>query len=187
MILLRHSKGYSIRAAFFGERPPMFIGHLPAGYLATRATQSMLGLGGRAILAIGLSASVLPDLDLLWFYLVDNRQHNHHSYLFHFPAFWAVVCLVFWIAGCVLRVPNIGAVALIALINLQLHMLLDSIAGGIRWLWPLSDQDFVMSIVPAGHDWWVWNFVLHWTFALELAVVGAALILFVSRYRSKQR
>ena len=56
----------------------------------------------------------------------------------------------------------------------MLHLVLDTTAGGIRWLWPASEAELVMSHVTARHDPWWLNFVLHWTFALELAITLAA-------------
>tara|TARA_R110000868_G_scaffold10226_12_gene50135 strand:+ start:655 stop:852 length:198 start_codon:yes stop_codon:yes gene_type:complete len=65
----------------------MFIAHLPAGYLLTSAIQTRARNQSLSLLATGLVASVLPDADLLWFYLFDNRQHVHHAYITHTPAF----------------------------------------------------------------------------------------------------
>jgi hypothetical protein len=66
--------------------------------------------------------------------------------------------------------PFIG----IALACLLLHMVLDSIAAEILWLKPFADLEVNMVKVPARYGWWVWSFVLHWTFLLELAIVLAA-------------
>ncbi len=71
----------------------MFIAHLPAGYVLTRHLLDRAPAGdalSRRILAFGLLASVLPDFDLLYFYLIDNRQTLHHLYWPHLPAFWLV-------------------------------------------------------------------------------------------------
>jgi inner membrane protein len=66
--------------------------------------------------------------------------------------------------------PFIG----IALACLLLHMVLDSIAAEIGWLKPFAPYEVNLVQVPARYDWWVWSFVLHWTFLLELAIVLAA-------------
>ena len=66
------------------------------------------------------------------------------------------------------------------------HMLLDSVTSGIKWLYPFDDRYFGLWrlwLVPAGYDWWVLNYVLHWTFIYELSLVAASLI-FVWRDRS---
>ena len=69
----------------------MFIAHLPAGYLLTRFVVVKRGMAHipsfqyRTFMALGLIGSLLPDVDMLYFYLIDNRQHLHHGYWTHIP------------------------------------------------------------------------------------------------------
>lgn len=155
----------------------MFIAHLPAGYLLTQG----LARGHpsrKALIATGLVASVLPDLDLVWFYLVNNRQNPHHEFVFHWPVFWVALAGVSWLAAQALGWRKAGPFIGVALAGLLLHMVLDSIAAGIAWLMPFRDAQINLVAVPARHGWWVWNFILHWTFLLELAICGwTALVL----------
>ena len=107
----------------------MFIGHLPAGYLATTAV-------------LGRAASVLPDLDLLYFYFVSDRRQVHHAYLPHLP----LACLAaMGAAALVLWIVRARPTAWLALgvfgLNVMLHLVLDTSAGGIRWLWPFSHEE----------------------------------------------
>jgi inner membrane protein len=162
----------------------MMIGHLPAGYLASHAIAGGFGRATAGLVATGMVASVAPDLDLFWFYLVDHRQHLHHDYLFHAPAFWVAVALLAWAIARLAGWAGAGLYIAVALANLLLHMVLDTLAGGIRWLWPISDRSLVLVTVPAGQSWWVWNFVLHWTFLLEMALVVAAAALAALRWRA---
>jgi inner membrane protein len=168
----------------------VFIAHLPAGYLATRlilhhhpAPEPLR----RRLLALGMIASVLPDLDLLWFYFVDHRRQVHHAYLPHLPLAWIAL---FAVAALVLRVRGAGRTAWLVMVvfasNILLHVLLDTTAGGIRWLWPFSRAEFAMSHVEARHQPWVLNFILHWTFALELAILAAA-VWYASQRRVTER
>ncbi|MEZ5686655.1 MAG: metal-dependent hydrolase [Paracoccaceae bacterium] len=153
----------------------MFIAHLPAGYLLARSL-SKDHLNKKWLVFTGLGASILPDTDLLWFYLVDNRQSVHHAYLFHMPFFWialgalslAITRLKKWRRA----EPFIG----VALLCLLLHMLLDTVAAEIGWLRPFSAIEWNLIKVPARFDWWVWSFVFHWTFLLELAIISAAAV-----------
>jgi membrane-bound metal-dependent hydrolase YbcI (DUF457 family) len=155
----------------------VFIAHLPAGWLATSAL-----LRGRApapparrrLLALGLLASVLPDFDLVWFFLVDERRHVHHAYLTHKPGAWLLALAA---AALVMRMMRASRTAWLALAvfgaNVMLHLVLDTTAGGIRWLWPATEAEFALSHPSARYSPWYLNFVLHWTFALEVAITLA--------------
>lgn len=160
----------------------MFIAHLPVGYLlADRLARGRPDR--RGLIATGLVASVLPDLDLVWFYLVNDRQNPHHDFLFHWPLFWVAVAalasLPAMLSGRRRLLPFIG----VALACLSLHMVLDSIAAEIAWFAPFSDRRLELVTVPARYDGWVWNFILHWTFVLEVVICGAAAAVFVRRIK----
>ena len=60
---------------------------------------------------------------------------------------------------------------------LLLHMVLDSIGGGILWGAPFSDHLYALVEVPASQPHWALSFLLHWTFLLELGIWGWALYL----------
>jgi inner membrane protein len=158
----------------------MFIGHLPAGYLLTQALVRRAspcwraGVGSAQLMAVGMIASVLPDLDLLYFYLIDARQHLHHGYWSHIPFFWVVALAVTGLLAWLARSRRVALFAVLIFCNVQLHLVLDTIAGKIRWLYPFRAGDVVLVEVAAVHRWWVLNFLLHWTFLLELLVVAAA-------------
>jgi LexA-binding, inner membrane-associated putative hydrolase len=153
----------------------MFVAHLPAGYILSKyfASKCSVSEGSKKLLLYcGVVGSILPDFDLLYFYLVDDRQHTHHSYWTHIPIFWfsalflSICCMTIFKSSRVLR--NI----LILLLNIVLHLTLDTVAGGIRWLYPFTDNDYVLFEVQAKYGWWVLNFILHWTFVLEVSIVG---------------
>lgn len=165
----------------------MFIGHLPAGYIATRLVLRARPLSDtttRRLLALGLVASVLPDLDLVYFYLIDNRQTLHHHYWPHLPAFWAAIAAPTLALAAVSRRPAALLAWLVFHANVFLHLVLDTVVGHVLWLYPFSADSVVLFDVPARYGWWVWNFVLHWTFLFELLVCGGAIALFL---RSRRR
>lgn len=151
----------------------MFIGHVPAGYICTRhlyRRPAYRDLNPSAVLTVGLIASVLPDLDLAYFYLIDGRQTAHHAYWPHIPVFWLALfaaALMFksWIGG-----RRAVMFAFVVVSNALIHLALDTVAGGIAWFYPFSAHHYVLVDVPAGHAWWVWNFILHWTFGLEIGL-----------------
>lgn len=82
------------------------------------------------------------------------------------------------------RWPSAVPVALAFCCGWVLHILLDSIAGGIMWLWPISTELHALTTVPPTQSHWIGSFLLHWTFLLELVIWAAALILLIRRRRA---
>lgn len=150
----------------------MITAHLPAGYLTGRVMAAKGPLLWAAIIG-----GVFPDLDLIWFFLVDDRALHHHHYWVHIPGFWAAVA-AFGLTVIKVFKPRLLGTALAFLAGVSVHLLLDSIAGDVKWLWPFSDAFFHLVTVPARYDNWIWNFVLHPIFLLEILIWMAAMITF---------
>jgi inner membrane protein len=125
-------------------------------------------------LAIGLLASIAPDLDLLYFYTIDHHRHLHHSYWTHIPMFWLLLYL-FLLAPVWRLYRNHGLLLLnIIFLNITLHLLLDSFAGGIKWLYPVDPEYFRLFHITKRFNWWVANYLIHWTFLCELGITFSA-------------
>jgi inner membrane protein len=163
----------------------VFIGHVPAGYLLTRALWSTLYGHGPAkcdwkqILYAGLVGSLLPDSDMVYFYVIDHRQHLHHSYWTHMPVFWIVIGLLALLCIALFHKKRFLPYVAVGEAGIFLHLFLDTIVGKVRWLYPLSSRDFFLFTVPAVHGWYVWNFFLHWTFLFEILAWIAASYVYV--------
>lgn len=151
----------------------MFLAHLPAGYLLTRGLQKTAK--GSRWLWVGLVASVLPDIDLLYFYTFGQRQTVHHHYFTHVPVFWLTAFVICLVGVGLMRRRDWWFVTLIFFANIFLHLVLDTFVGGIAWLYPFYDQSFVVVTIPATHDFWVWNFVFHWSFMAEITICVVAI------------
>lgn len=132
----------------------MLTAHLPAGYCLSRVTGTSLP----GALPVMLLFSVLPDFDLLWFYLVDNRSIHHHRYWVHIPAFWLVAGTL--AAALLWRTPYRNLV-FVALAAIMLHLVLDSLVGGILWLAPFDNTLYHLVEVKPGGFHWLLTFVLH--------------------------
>jgi len=167
----------------------MFIAHAFGGYLGTRlCLKSQVGqeLSERrwmSFLIFGIICSILPDIDLLYFYTLDHRQHPHHQFWTHMPFFWITVSLFVYALGRWKFRPYAALISLLLLGGTFMHMILDSVAGGIFWLYPLSDTYFKMFTITPRFQWWVLNYIIHWTFLAEVAIVASALWV----YRSDER
>ncbi len=163
----------------------MFIGHVPAGFLWTEffmtvSKQATIVLPRSRILLIGICSSLIPDLDLFYFYIIDHRKNLHHSYWTHIPLFWIAAFSIWILAAYAFKQSKLLAVGIISGSNILLHLALDTITGKIGWLYPFSNIDIVLVNVPAVHEWWVWNFVLHWTFFIEITLFVTAFYVFLS-------
>lgn len=164
----------------------MFFGHLPAGYLCSNFLLKYreIPAGKRnTFLAIGLIGSIAPDLDMFYFYLVDHRQHWHHSYFTHWPSFWLSVIAASWFTRWFIGNRLLVYGGSIFGINGLLHLVLDTHVGRIRWLAPISDRWIFFFNVPSLHHPKILNFVFHWTFVFELALVVSAIYVFTKNYR----
>ena len=159
----------------------MFIAHMPAGFLLARRflRSERDKTHYLKYLFIGMIASISPDFDLAYFYLIDGRQHPHHSYWTHIPIYWIALYAIF--VYPVYRLFNHIGVKLLSLFLIcgLLHMSLDSIASGIKWLYPFNTQYHGIWRIPAVHDWWVANYLFHWTFLLELLITATAAYTFL--------
>lgn len=166
----------------------MFIAHLPAGYLIARFVSSRLGVEATPRLMIaGMAGGIFPDIDLIYGALADGGRIHHHQYWTHLPMLW----LALSIAATFLcrRFQSDRLLAgrfggrfhkhqiFVFLLGVWSHLFLDSVAGDIWWLWPWLDTPFSLVHVPSIHSPWWLNYLLHWTFSLELATVTLALSL----------
>jgi inner membrane protein len=160
----------------------MFIAHLPSGYIAgCFLTEQCLPQHKRAILWSVMIGSVLPDLDMFYFYLVDNGRHLHHTYWTHLPVFWVAMLFATMALAAILRSRFLAIIAGSFIGGVFLHLLLDTPFAGIAWLYPLSNHNFHFVTVPATRAWWVWSFVFHWTFLCEIAICAWAAVLYFGR------
>lgn len=144
----------------------MLTAHLPAGYCLGKGT----GLTGWSFAAV-MVGSVFPDLDMLFFLFVDHGAIHHHRYWVHVPLFWAIVgaLILPFLRGSRWMRP-----ALAFLTAIFLHLLLDSISGGILWGAPFDSRLHALVTVPASQPHWILSFLLHWTFLLEILIWGLA-------------
>ena len=164
----------------------MFIAHAPSGYLLGALAQRLKhsSLAPRTLMLACLAGATAPDLDLLYFYLVDDRQTHHHQYFSHWPLLWLglVALNAAWLS---VRRRSVCAQAGLAFaLGGVLHMLLDSFVGDVWWLAPFHDQAYALFSVPARYKPWWLSFVLHWSFAIELLICLAATVVYLHRHPS---
>lgn len=145
----------------------MLTAHLPSGYILARVIKRPLA----GLMPIALIGAVLPDLDMLFFYFVDHGAIHHHYYWVHIPFFWVCVAAV---TLPVLAWRGYLAQGCVFFAAIAMHLVLDTIGGGIAWGAPLEMRLVEWVTVPATRSHWILSFVMHWTFLLELAIWATA-------------
>lgn len=155
----------------------MITAHLPSGYILGRSLKS-----DKTMMIAALIGAVFPDLDMIWFYLVDARAIHHHHYWVHTPFFWSVTAGVLLPLIKIAR-PQYMAPALMFLMAVFLHLFLDTISGDIKWLWPFENEMYSFIDVQPRYSHWILNFILHPVFLLEVAIWIIALYLWSSHDR----
>lgn len=160
----------------------MLIAHLPSGYILGRIWPGRAD-SAKAVLIAAMVGSVIPDIDMLYFHLIDDGRTHHHDYPTHWPLAWLAGGLVAMLLAAWLRPGWLAPVAAF-FAAAMMHMVMDSIAAPIGWLRPISDWQIELVRVPATYSHWIISFILHWTFALELVICGVALIMLVRSSRT---
>jgi inner membrane protein len=153
----------------------MITAHLPSGYVLGRTAQRY-GVHPWLMTA-ALVGAMLPDFDLIWFNLIDDRALPHHQYWLHVPGFWLVVMLVTMLALRRWR-PWWLPPARAFFAAIFLHLFLDTVAGDIAWGWPFTDRLFNLFAVPAAQNDFILQLIFHWTFSFELMIWALALYLY---------
>ncbi|MEW6712782.1 MAG: metal-dependent hydrolase [Candidatus Riflebacteria bacterium] len=153
----------------------MIFAHLPAGYLLTRAlTEKISPELRKPVLYTGLLASIAPDFDLAWFYLVDGGYGSHHHYWTHVPLFWLALCSLSAVISSLTRQRTLFWCSISALINFELHLALDTMYGKIAWLYPFSDWREPLLSLHSTYSRSSLNQMTSWTILLEIAIMVAA-------------
>lgn len=166
----------------------MFIGHAPSGYIVASLLLKRLSNSSvpvKALIATGILGALAPDLDMIYFYLVDHRQHHHHTYVSHWPILWfgMMAASIAWMKSS--RRSRHAVLAFLFCLAAVVHIILDSVVGDIWWFAPFIDQPFALFTVPAIYKPWWLNFIFHWSFALELALCLWMLLIYQKRAKSE--
>jgi hypothetical protein len=129
-------------------------GHIAAGVLVGAARARFSPTPAPRLLAAGVLATTLPDLDLLVPSVLDRlgvphglQSGVHHRWMTHTPLFWAVVGLG---ARRAARHPGAPpwapeAAALLAT-GAVVHLTQDTVANTVSLLWPLRHREYGLQL-----------------------------------------
>jgi hypothetical protein len=173
-------------------------GHLAAGYLTTKLSISMLAqhypqANEARFWAVGMLASVLVDLDMLYTFFLMGRpvasshDYIHRKFLTHAPLFHFFLALAGFLAGWLFHFPDLQVFAAVYWVGTWTHFVFDSFSYGIMWLWPFSkkiyaiaqrEREFEFSFKKVFEYWtkFLLLYFKNFVFYMELAVVVIAIL-----------
>ncbi len=161
------------------------IGHIAGGYLATRALLQRWRPAQRerrVLLALGVAASALPDVDVLGYALrrrsLDFENFDHHQWITHtFPPYVALGLLLYGSARAANH-PRWQRRAMLITLMCTLHLLQDSIGSGtgLMWAWPFSRRMDGFIVLGVKGDAWRGVYANHPISWVERALVGLAVV-----------
>ena len=143
----------------------MIIAHPFAGVCVTHIAASQwkkLNTKQRSLIWItGITASVLPDFDLVLTPFFPNTPH--HLFITHTPMFYLVIGLL--LAFTLLYFERVKGknvhfwekLLTILLVNVLVHILLDAVADHIRLFWPVDLTTY--TLFPISSVNWVQNYL----------------------------
>lgn len=156
----------------------MMIAHLPAGYLLTKLMSTKFDQQREAGLWVcALMASIMPDIDILWLYLTGGVT-NHRYYPTHWPSLWLGFFLAASITLVLMKKRALIIYPAVIVANALFHLTLDAVTGPIFYFAPFFWEKVQLVKVPAIYDWWVWNFLRHWSFQWEMMIWATAALVY---------
>jgi inner membrane protein len=158
----------------------MLFGHLPAGYITAKLVLRKFRhreVPAKEVMFWSLFGSIAPDTDLLYYHLIDGRQHYHHTYVTHFPLFWMLLFLISVLWLLVAPHGRHTVSALVFSLGGFIHTFLDTLVGNIFWLAPFDYSPYSFITFLAYHAPWVLLYFPVWPMVLELLVILPALYL----------
>lgn len=158
----------------------MFIAHLPSGYILSQYILKQFKSVATTplVLIVGAIGAIAPDFDMAYFYLIDHQQTHHHKYISHWPILWFSLVFAFSLGFCFAKQSKLVFLALVFSLGGVLHIVLDSFVGDIWWFAPFIDKPYALFSVPARFQPWWLNFIIHWSFIMELIICAWAWLIY---------
>lgn len=161
----------------------MFIAHLPSGYILAKFLDKKLKqtkISKKAFFIIIMIGAIFPDIDLFYFYLLDNRSVHHHKYFLHWFSFWIPIFVIaYFYLKFYKRNSKLAFVICLFSSATLLHIVLDTFVGDVWLFAPFIDKPYVFFEVTSRYKSWWLNFIFHWSFCVEVFICISALNIYL--------
>lgn len=159
----------------------MLVCHLPAGYIAAKITEKKfwkdLPLKEKFWLySILLFFSIFPDIDLLYFYLV-NSSTSHREFITHAISPYLLISSLIYLWGKFKKNKFIKWIGISIALGTITHLILDSLMASAEWLWPITSRLYGLPMIKS-----YFNFLAVHTFSLYFIFETLVICLGLSFY-----
>ena len=156
---------------------------MPAGYIVSKIQDKK---AKPSYVVCSIIFSIWSDLDLFYYYFFDKTGAFHHTYFTHLPIIALSGFFIMFPLIHLQRLKRFSSYYWIFYINWGLHMICDTLTGGILWLYPFSNRLFTIISIPPISRSWIVSFVFHWSFIIELMIVVWAAVIFIKNLKQKK-
>ncbi|MBU1167334.1 metal-dependent hydrolase [Patescibacteria group bacterium] len=124
----------------------MIFAHASGGFLATYFTREIWGKQlderkKKLFYLLGTFFGVLLDLDFLYYFFF-SAESSHREFVSHTFVFQVLVFILLYAISRALSNVSLRAVSIVYFVAVLSHLVLDSFASGVMWLYPLSTRLF---------------------------------------------
>ena len=150
----------------------MLLAHLPVGYSVTHAVIKKFKLKfSWPWLSLGMFAAVLPDFGIIYQLFSGRLYESHRYYITNLPVFYLTVFIIIVIVNCFIHKRWLTYANYLIFANIFVHLLLDTVYYGIRWLWPFYPKLIAIYNTAGNGGFRVDNYFHHWYWYLEIVIV----------------
>ncbi|MBU1119155.1 metal-dependent hydrolase [Patescibacteria group bacterium] len=169
----------------------MILAHGPGSFITTYLTRGWWGkkLSQKkkyVFYLIGGLIGVAVDLDFLYTQFLSAKL-SHHDYITHTPLFFLILFLLMTLIGYATKKEEISAFAKVFLVSTFTHLVLDSVNGGIMWLYPLSKQLIGIPSIPFITDSFFTRDALFIRISIEIVIIWFAFVLLLTLFKEKTK
>jgi len=160
----------------------MLFAHAPVGFLISYFTRKFWNRGLSLaqfyiLLILGAFFGVFPDLDVFYYYFVNARA-LHREVIFHSFVLYLVIFAILYFVGRVMKNAFCRALSFVFFFGTLSHLVLDSLAAGIMWVYPINHRLFGLLIIPQIADSFFGQYFTLINFSLEvvLTILGIGVV-----------
>lgn len=168
----------------------MIFSHAPAGFLVTYATKKIWdkNLTKRQtlwIFIIGTFSAILPDFDVLYFYLF-KADSTHRELFTHSFFIYLVIALIIFLVGFLLKKQFIKSISIVFFFSILSHLLLDSLTAGVLWLYPFNNYLYGLLSISCMNDGFYGQNLFVFTLSVEV-LMFVLLFNLIAHIKSKSK